>query len=307
MKNKFLFLFMMLTACTQLHAQSKAQVQTDISNTLRDFIGELNYINVNPDNFQRNVYNIVENYGSQTYFMRNGKDIKSIGSWIESYFKIQLMGEDIQHDFTFLKQTIEKVDSLDTNDKRYTFGLILKRTRYQQGKDIPLPEDTLKFTVVWNRPDDYVTLVGLDGAIKPLPGLDGQQDALMNAAIAYIEKKEFQNALPILEPMSEKGNVDAMKLLGYIYLYSKGNYQNEYTGFQYLLKAAEKGDVEAQNSVGVCYKDGEGVPKDEKKAFQWFMKAALQGEATSQHNVGLCYEKGYGIQQDYVQAFSWYK
>lgn len=49
MKNKFLFLFMMLTACTQLHAQSKAQVQTDISNTLRDFIGELNYINVNPE------------------------------------------------------------------------------------------------------------------------------------------------------------------------------------------------------------------------------------------------------------------
>jgi TPR repeat protein len=56
-----------------------------------------------------------------------------------------------------------------------------------------------------------------------------------------------------------------------------------------MLPIAEAGDIEIMCNVGTIYQLGLGVPRNLEKAVYWLEKAALQGNALAAHNLGTLY------------------
>jgi hypothetical protein len=73
------------------------------------------------------------------------------------------------------------------------------------------------------------------------------------------------------------------------------------------LPLAEKGDVEALYLLGLLYERGMGVAKDLKKAFDYTRRSAEGGCAPAMYNLGVIYETGRpSVSIDFVEAYKWY-
>ena len=72
-----------------------------------------------------------------------------------------------------------------------------------------------------------------------------------------------------------------------------------------LMPEAEKGDVEAIFLLGQMQQAGWGVPKDLKKATEWFGKAAQLGHLESQKEYGAALALGDGVEQDVNEGLKW--
>lgn len=74
-----------------------------------------------------------------------------------------------------------------------------------------------------------------------------------------------------------------------------------------LLAAAEGGDVEAMNLLGVLYVLGVQAPNDYSKAFHWFQQAIDGGSASAMHNLAQMYLYGVGVPRAFAYAFHWFQ
>ena len=99
----------------------------------------------------------------------------------------------------------------------------------------------------------------------------------------------------------DKGNYEAMYRLGVLY-YEVNNYEQ---AFVYLNKAAEYNYMQALNSLGVMYSNGRGVTRDDAKALELYRKAADRGLPVAMYNVGYMYANGRGVTQDRNEAIKW--
>ena len=84
----------------------------------------------------------------------------------------------------------------------------------------------------------------------------------------------------------------------------KSNYAQ---ALELLRPIAEEGNIIAQGLLGQMYLKGEGVTQDYQQAAKWYRLAAEQGDAYSQYNLGSSYFYGAGVTQDYQQAAKWYR
>jgi len=109
-----------------------------------------------------------------------------------------------------------------------------------------------------------------------------------------------------LIPFAEKGDVDAMRNLGVMYLEGRGVPQDYKLAVEWFRKAAEKGEAIAMINLGAMYAEGRGVPQDDKLAVEWFRKAAEKGNVNAMYNLGFMYQQGRGVPQDYKQAYAWF-
>jgi len=71
--------------------------------------------------------------------------------------------------------------------------------------------------------------------------------------------------------------------------------------------AAEKGEADAQKHLGSLYLAGEGVEQNYQQALHWFQQASAQGHAVATYNIGVLHDKGLGLEKDYVEANKWYR
>ncbi|MCY2953688.1 MAG: tetratricopeptide repeat protein [Planctomycetota bacterium] len=74
-----------------------------------------------------------------------------------------------------------------------------------------------------------------------------------------------------------------------------------------LRRLADKGDVDAMFNLGWMYANGRGVPQDGKQAVEWYRKAADLGDAKAMFNLGVMYANGSGEAKDEKQAVEWYR
>lgn len=90
-----------------------------------------------------------------------------------------------------------------------------------------------------------------------------------------------------LKKAAEKGNVEAMYMLGTIYdLCGWGIRHYQKRAFVWFKRAAELGLDEAMCSLSGCYKIGRGTKKDRVKALEWAEKAGWHQEAERLRNGG---------------------
>jgi hypothetical protein len=92
--------------------------------------------------------------------------------------------------------------------------------------------------------------------------------AAYDGGVAAFQAGNFEDAIRILEPDAQAGNVKSQVLLGLIY----GNAERVKDGGRavgWLRPAAERGDPQAQQALGSLYIDGTAVPKDLVQGYMW--------------------------------------
>lgn len=105
---------------------------------------------------------------------------------------------------------------------------------------------------------------------------------------------------------AEKGNGEAMLNIGLIYLKGIGVSQDFSKALEWLSKAVEKGNSAAMGHIGVMYFEGVGVSKDNTKGMEWLLKSAEKGNSAAMKNVGNIYYSGSIVKQDSYTAMQWY-
>jgi len=86
--------------------------------------------------------------------------------------------------------------------------------------------------------------------------------------------------------------------------YKENNYSQ---ALELLHPIAEDGNVTAQGLLGRMYLRGEGVTQDYQEAAKWHRLAAEQGDTYSQYNLASSYYYGMGVSQNYQEAAKWYR
>ena len=120
---------------------------------------------------------------------------------------------------------------------------------------------------------------------------------------AYVEQKDYAQALTWYEKAADQNDVDAILNIAHFYNFGIGVEKDMRQAFQWYLKAAELGSAQAQNDVGYLYYRGRGVPRDYKQSIEWTQKAAAQDFPMAYVNLAMAYMDGAGVAKDNKKAF----
>ena len=97
---------------------------------------------------------------------------------------------------------------------------------------------------------------------------------------SFEQEEQYDTAAPLLEEAAEMGDLEAMLVLGKMYLYGDGVAESNDTAAYWILKSAQGGNVVAYYDAGVLYQYGWGVEKDWDKARSWYQKALESNYST---------------------------
>jgi TPR repeat protein len=97
-----------------------------------------------------------------------------------------------------------------------------------------------------------------------------------NGFEAY-DRGDYSEALTLFRRAVDKGDANAVFLIGVIYFEGRGILQDCSEAAKWFHRAAEMGDVEAQLSLGFQYLRGQGVPRNNVLAHMWFDLADAHG------------------------------
>lgn len=114
-------------------------------------------------------------------------------------------------------------------------------------------------------------------------------------ALAYQDAKEHSKALPLMIEAAELGNVQAMSVLGSMYLLGNGVREDGRQAVAWLRKAIDGGFEDAVSILGMAYATGKaGVKVDLPKAREMLQFAADRGDDQSAHMLEMM-DKGEGL------------
>jgi hypothetical protein len=133
-------------------------------------------------------------------------------------------------------------------------------------------------------------------------------DDLQDAAAA-VQRKDYPNAVRLLEPLARAGNPQAQSRLALLYYHGHGVRESDALALQWFERAARQGLAEAQFHLGNMYAYGlADLPADtdaNRLAAQWYFEAARQGHADAQYSLGILFLTGSGVAQDANVARKW--
>ena len=104
MRN-IVLLFLLMVASSQNYAQTKSELLDNISNTITDFVADLNAVNEESETAAQRISSIAETFGHPEYFIRNGENIAHLADWLTFYCRLQLDGHSVQHSMNILEHT----------------------------------------------------------------------------------------------------------------------------------------------------------------------------------------------------------
>jgi len=144
----------------------------------------------------------------------------------------------------------------------------------------------------------FLILVGLTAS--------GQNaDELNQQSKKFIENKQFDKAIPLLEQLAILGNAEAQYNLGYYYQEGIGTEKNQEKAIEWYLKSAEQEFNDALYQMMMAYGNGDGVEQDFKKAFSYALKCAENNDGTCMWNVANCYHQGMGVEKNIHKMLEW--
>jgi TPR repeat protein len=118
---------------------------------------------------------------------------------------------------------------------------------------------------------------------------------------------EYAEAVALLEPLAEAGDLLAIYSIGVLYANGGDGLPQDYAkALEYYRKAADKRDAGSMRQIAIAYEKGQGVPADPAQAAQWYERAANRGDALAQQVVGLKFAKGEGgLAKSVTAAYKW--
>ena len=127
------------------------------------------------------------------------------------------------------------------------------------------------------------------------------------------EQKDYENALKFLKKATEKGNLEAMILIGEMYYNGDGVKIDKLEALRYYTKVVGIEYNEAINIsypmeiIGFMYQYGEGVRQNTRRAIEWYLKSAELGNISAIRAIGDIYRYGEGAEPNLYMALNWYK
>jgi hypothetical protein len=131
--------------------------------------------------------------------------------------------------------------------------------------------------------------------------------AALEDGIAAFNAKNYEKALPLLQPEAEQGVAAAQGLLARLYANGWGTPKDREAALKWARLAAAKGDATGQSLMGYMYRNGFGVTKDYAEALKWYRLSADQGNPFGQSSLAYMYLSGFGVTKDYAEALKWYR
>ncbi len=111
----------------------------------------------------------------------------------------------------------------------------------------------------------------------------------INDALALIKSDQSEQALPILLPLADKGNAEAMIALGYYFLLEK---EDEPKGLSWFRRGALSGDAEAQLHLGLVLTEILSGNENFLEGVDWLKKAGAQGNKSAAEQLASIYYLG---------------
>ena len=93
-----------------------------------------------------------------------------------------------------------------------------------------------------------------------------------------------------VKAMADKGDVEAMSIIGVLYYSGEGVKQDYGKALHNLNKAANAGNTDAMVVLADMYANGKGVDADMEKAIKYFSKAAENGNEAAQQAIKMLQE-----------------
>lgn len=140
------------------------------------------------------------------------------------------------------------------------------------------------------------------------PVFSAQADPLQDG-LAAMQRKDYPEAVRLLEPLARAGNAAAQLRMGLLYYHGHGVRESDAQALQWFERAARQGQADAQFHLGNMYAyglvalAGEGDPA--RIAAQWYFEAARQGHADAQYSLGILFLTGSGVLQDSAEGRRW--
>ena len=149
-------------------------------------------------------------------------------------------------------------------------------------------QDMLDSMFQRNEPDIYERIAEARRKIYAKDAESGNPKAMYYYGISALD---FNTFMRMLEPLANRGNIDAMTSIAREYSIGLLTEANAEQSFKWYLKAAQSGDVFAQNQVALAYTCNNGCGGiDYNKAYEWYHAAAEQQSASGYCGMGKCYE-----------------
>ncbi|MBK1881128.1 sel1 repeat family protein [Luteolibacter pohnpeiensis] len=138
------------------------------------------------------------------------------------------------------------------------------------------------------------------------PAIPTEVDGPVKAAVDAFQAGDFDKAMELAKPLVEKGNADALYLMGFAYETGKGVELSQEQALDYYLKAAAKGQNDAAYRIAFIYLASEDpkVREDAKKRLE--TKAETDPQVAGRI-LGEAYLRGrFSKEPDYDQAVQWW-
>lgn len=107
----------------------------------------------------------------------------------------------------------------------------------------------------------------------------------------FIDRADFDRALPIIEEVANQNFAEAEFILGIMYIKGDGVVQNYGLARHWLSKAASVGHVRAMYDLGAIYRNGEGVPVDRAAAKALYLRSAEGGYDVAAYELAKIYQE----------------
>lgn len=146
-----------------------------------------------------------------------------------------------------------------------------------------------------------------------LPGITTANETVLSTAQKYYygvgAPKNFYRAFKLYLKAAEEGNLDAMFIVGGMYMQGQGTSINEAEAFKWLYKAAINGrsSKESERILAQSFIRGRNVPQNYDEALYWYERAAKGGDAEAQSELGYLYFSGKMVGQNFKKAYYWFE
>lgn len=120
--------------------------------------------------------------------------------------------------------------------------------------------------------------------------------------------KNMHKAFRLYLKAAEQGDVDAMFIVGGLYMQGRGTAIDKENGFKWLYSAAINGrsSKESQRLLGQFFMSGNNVPQNYEEALRWYGLAAKGGDAEAQSELAFLYFSGRFVEKNYKKARHWF-
>jgi TPR repeat protein len=134
----------------------------------------------------------------------------------------------------------------------------------------------------------------------------------LQMGVDAFNKKNYAQALKILQPLAEAGNAEAQFTLGAMYGQGTGVERDRAKSLELITKSADQGNLDALERMVMAYAFKPGADDAEvdaifARALKTYQEEADKGNAKAMNKIAGMHAMGFSFEQSDTEALVWYK